>query len=191
MSNATPAGLPRAVIEAQTVRLRPVTAEDLPQIVAWENDAEATRFIGGPLRTTVEGEWRRMQADAEMGEQTTWAIEAKEDRRLLGVIGLHNLNRHHHRARAFLIVGRLADRGHGLGTDALRSLLNWAFTEGGWHRISMRVLPTNQAMLRAAEKSGFRHEGASREAWFVDGEFHDDVRLAVLEHDWRTGLPAD
>jgi len=179
------------VVEGEGVRLRPVTLEDLPQIVAWENDAEATRFMGGPLGTTVEGEWQRLLADEEVGQRTTWAIETREDGRLIGVVGLHSINHHHHRARVFLMVGRLADHGKGYGTDALRCLLQHAFTRGGWHRLSMRVLPENRAMLRSAEKCGFQWEGASREAWLVNGEFHDDVRLAILEQDWRSVLPAD
>jgi len=180
-----------AVVEGERVRLRPVTLEDLPQIVAWENDLEITRFMGGPLGTTVEGEWQRLVADEEAGHRTTWAIETLEDGRLIGVVGLHSINRHHHRARVFVMIGRLADHGKGYGTDAIGCLLEHAFTRGGWHRLSMRVLPDNQAMLRSAEKCGFRREGTSREAWFVDGEFRDDVRLAILEQDWRGVVPAD
>jgi RimJ/RimL family protein N-acetyltransferase len=170
------------------VRLRPVREEDLPQIVAWENDPETTRFSGGPLGTTVEGERRRLLAHPDGGEPTAWAIETRDDGRLIGVIGLHSLHRRHHRARVFAIIGSIADRGKGFGTDALRCLLHHAFTRGGWHRLSMRVLPENQAILRSAEKCGFEREGVSREAWFVDGRFHDDIRLAILEPDWRGPL---
>jgi RimJ/RimL family protein N-acetyltransferase len=191
MSTGTAGRGEDAVVEGERVRLRPVTLEDLPQIVAWENDPEATRFAGGALGTTVEGEWQRLLADEEAGQRTTWAVETVADGRLIGVIGLHSINRYHHRARVFLMIGRLADRGQGCGTDALRCLLRYAFTHGGWHRISMRVLPENRGMLRSAEKCGFQGEGASREAWFVDGEFHDDLRLAILEQDWQSILPAD
>ncbi len=180
-----------AVVEGEYVRLRPMILADLPQIVAWQNDPEVTRFMGGPLGTTVHGEWQRLLADEETGQRSTWAIETLDDRRLIGVTGLHNINRHHHRARVFLMVGRLPDRGKGYGTDALRCLLQYAFTRGGWHRLSLRVLPENKPMLRSAAKCGFQQEGTSREAWFVAGEFYDDIRLAVLEQDWRSVVPVD
>ena len=179
------------VIEGERARLRTVRVEDLPQIVAWQNDPETTRFMGGPMGTTVEGEWSRLLADEEAGERTTWAIEDLADQRLIGVIGLHTIIRHHYRARIFLLLGRIADRGRGYGTDALRCLLSWAFTSGGLHRVSMRVLPENAALLRCAEKCGFQREGVSRESWFADGQFHDDVRLAILEQDWRGPVAPD
>ena len=51
--------------------------------------------------------------------------------------------------------------------------------------MSLSAFSTNPAGLRAYERAGFRHEGVRRNAWFRDGEWHDDVVMAVLRSEWQ------
>jgi len=97
---------------------------------------------------------------------------------LLWGIDLHNRMAH-------LGLGlRPAFRGRGLGSDVVRALCEYGFTVRGLHRLQIETLATNAAMITAAERGGFTHEGTLRRAAWVTGEFLDEVILGLLAADW-------
>ncbi len=55
-----------------------------------------------------------------------------------------------------------ADRGRGLGTDALALFTKWLLGPGGVARVQGSTAVGNKAMRRAFEKTGYRREGILR-----------------------------
>lgn len=53
--------------------------------------------------------------------------------------------------------------GRGYATEALRTLLAWAFRNGSTRRIIAETYPTLYASIRVLEKTGFRRAGAGME----------------------------
>jgi RimJ/RimL family protein N-acetyltransferase len=51
------------------------------------------------------------------------------------------------------------------------------------------VLAYNKRAIRAYEKCGFVIEGREREAAFVDGAWHDDVMMGLLDHEFLMERP--
>lgn len=74
--------------------------------------------------------------------------------------------------------------GRGFGSEAIRVLLTHAFGPMGLHRIGIRVLSYNERAIAAYEKCGFVEEGREREAAFVNGTWHDDVMMGLLDHEF-------
>jgi RimJ/RimL family protein N-acetyltransferase len=75
---------------------------------------------------------------------------------------------------------RPAFRGRGLGADVVVALCEYGFAVRGLHRLQVDTLTRNTAMIRAAERAGFVHEGRLRRAAWVNGEFADVVILGLL-----------
>jgi RimJ/RimL family protein N-acetyltransferase len=91
--------------------------------------------------------------------------------------------------RASLAVG-IEDKtrlGLGLGPEAIKLVLEYAFDVLKLHRVSVRVLAYNTPAIRAYEKCGFVIEGREREAAFVDGAWYDDVMMGIIENEFRGG----
>ena len=90
--------------------------------------------------------------------------------------------------RAHLAIGIFDRRfwSHGYGTEAIRLLLRYGFDELQLHRIDLRVLEYNARAIRAYEKCGFVREGVERDSAFVDGAWHSDVIMGILDHDYRS-----
>jgi RimJ/RimL family protein N-acetyltransferase len=59
--------------------------------------------------------------------------------------------------------------------------------ELGGERVNLRVLAFNSRAIRAYEKCGFVQEGVERESAFVNGRWHDDIMMSVLDHEFLTG----
>ena len=76
--------------------------------------------------------------------------------------------------------------GRGLGTAALKELIDWGFSEWPWPwpwlRLSWRCDPANVGSIRVAEKAGMTREGILKsQSLSPDGERCDTVCYAVLK----------
>jgi RimJ/RimL family protein N-acetyltransferase len=102
----------------------------------------------------------------------------------IGGIRLHQISQQDRRAR--LAVGIFDRRfwSHGYGSEAIHLLLGYAFSEMRLHRIGLRVLAYNTRAIRAYEKCGFVQEGVERESAFVNGAWHDDIMMSVLDFEF-------
>jgi RimJ/RimL family protein N-acetyltransferase len=74
---------------------------------------------------------------------------------------------------------------HGYGTEAMKLVLAHGFDDMQLHRIELRVLARNKRAIRAYEKCGFVYEGTKREAALIDGEWFDDLMMAVLADEFE------
>ena len=111
-------------------------------------------------------------------------VELGESEALAGAALLWEIDSHNRSAHIGISL-RPAFRGRGLGVDTVRVLCEYGFSILGMHRLSIETLSGNDAMIRAAERAGFLHEGVIREAAWVDGEFRDEVVLGLLALGWR------
>ena len=100
---------------------------------------------------------------------------------LLWAIDLHNRTAH------LGVSLRPAFRSRGLGADVVLALCEYGFAIRGLHRLQVDTLASNTAMIRAAERAGFVHEGTLRRAAWVNGEFADEVLLGLLAAEWERG----
>ena len=162
------------------------TREDLPVITGWSSDIEFLRMIRRglaypPSTEDYEG-WFAEMAKRESGYP--FAIRRIEDNALVGFIIITDLfwaSRH-----GSLIIGiDPALRGRGLGTDALRVILKYAFLEMNFNRVGLEVMSYNEAGLRAYAKAGFQQEGRLREFVYRDGVYYDVINMSILRSEWE------
>jgi RimJ/RimL family protein N-acetyltransferase len=109
---------------------------------------------------------------------------------LAGEAVLSGIDLHNRRAEIGLVL-RPAFRGRHLGTDVVRVLCHYGFAIRGLHRLQISTLADNHAMIAAAVRAGFRTEGTTRDAAWIDGAFADGVILSLLFPEWsRAGRSA-
>src|SRR4051812_1516710 len=110
----------------------------------------------------------------------------RPDGRYIGTIRLHEIAWEDRRAR--LAVGIFDRRfwSRGSGTEAIRLLLDYAFEQLRLHRVDLRVLDYNTRAIRCYEKCGFIREGVERESALVNGLWHSDVIMGILENEHRS-----
>ena len=67
-----------------------------------------------------------------------------------------------------------------MGSALIRALIDWARAPGIVTRIELRVYARNARAIHVYEKLGFEREGLRRRAIFQDGEYQDDLLMALL-----------
>lgn len=75
--------------------------------------------------------------------------------------------------------------GRGYGTELTRLILRHAFEDMHLHRVDLVVLEYNQRAIACYRKCGFVQEGVLRESALVAGEWHSDLQMSILEHEYR------
>ena len=74
-----------------------------------------------------------------------------------------------------------AHQGHGLGRDAIRTVMRWLFEERGHHRLTIDPSAANARAIRTYEAVGFRPVGVMRAyERGPDGTFHDGLLMDLL-----------
>lgn len=175
----------RPILQVGRVRLRPPIARDKADRLAAGRDSEFVYLVGGDTNNLAPLTPERVeQWYTEVTQSShSWIIDV--DGRCIGATRLHSLNAHDRRARYAIGIFAAADRGCGYGTEATRLVLAYAFDALGLHRVDLRVLAVNRRAIASYAKCGFVREGVERDSALIDGVWHDDVIMSILEHEWR------
>jgi diamine N-acetyltransferase len=174
-------------IEGEHVSLGPIRREHIPLYLRWINDFGTTRMLGLPPRPmTLEQEIAWFEQAASSGAQPLFTIYERATGRPIGNCGLHEVDHHNRRTVVGIMIGEPDARGRGLGTEAMRLLLDYAFTVLGMHSVMLTVFEYNLAGRRCYEKVGFREIGRRRESRWYNGRFWDEISMDILTSEFAS-----
>jgi RimJ/RimL family protein N-acetyltransferase len=152
----------------------------------WYGDEEIWRLTSWMAKPMRRAAVERLFEDRERSAlDESFAVHWEGEDEPVGVVSLTNISEANASADLSVIVGNEKDRAKGLGTEAIRLLLDYAFDDLGLNRVGLSVFEFNEAAIRAYEKIGFESEGRLRQALQRDGDFHDAILMSVLAHKWR------
>lgn len=165
-----------------TVQLRARTAADVDMLYelfteldTWEERSPT------PPRPVARDQFERRLADGDFDGDVHFVVESD------GVaVGRCTLMHEDALTRSAEIgIALLASaRGRGLGTEALRQLVEFAFVRRNLRRLYLSVLASNAAAIGSYRRLGFVEEGRRREACWVRGRYEDEVGMGLLRSDW-------
>ena len=171
------------MIYGKKTRLRRIEREDIPTFVRWFNDPEVRTFllVNSPISHAQEEKW--FERKLEEKDSELFAIETLDGTHI-GNIGLHDINWTHRQAEMGIVIGEKEYWSRGFGSDAIRTLLTFAFDEMNLHRIFLKVYEDNERAIRSYKKCGFRLEGTLREAIFRKGTYYDEHIMGILRSEF-------
>ena len=116
-------------------------------------------------------------------DEEIYAIEVEGDH--VGNIGLHGIDRGNRKASIGIVIGEKGRWSKGYGTDAMMTVLRYAFRDLHLHKVNLDVIDYNERAIHVYAKCGFVREGVRREELWKRGRFVDLVRMSMLEHEFR------
>ena len=185
--------LPR--LEGERAVLRPFTPADVEAMGPILADPDVIRLTGS---AHTSAEVAEMAGRPELDDRTrTWyATRADQPDRLdlalvdratdvcVGEAVLNEWSPEDRSANLRILIGP-AGRDRGLGSEAVRLLVDHAFAATDLERISLEVLSINPRARRVYERAGFVEEGRLRAAFRFDGQPVDVIVMAVLRAERR------
>lgn len=181
------------LLRGELVRL---TAEDPEESSSlhsqWGRDSEYKRLLDtDPVIMWSEKkikEWLSDKAEKSKGNNIHFSIRTLDEYRLIGFIGLSDIHWNHGDAWAGIGIGNRDNWGKGYGTDAMRILLRYAFTELNLYRVTLGTFSYNPRAIRSYEKAGFVIEGCERQFLNRDGHRYDSYIMGILQSEWETKI---
>lgn len=168
-------------IVGRKVILKPAQTKDVPVFFKWIHDPKTNRYlIGANPPKTLAGEYKWFNALMKNKNECLFSIFAKNDNKLIGNLGLHQINKFHKKCVIGIIIGEGEYRGKGYGTDAMKTALKYCFKTLRMHKIILTVDPENKRGLACYRKCGFKKEGYMEDDVYKNGKYHDAILMAVI-----------
>lgn len=132
---------------------------------------------------------RRWQEDGLVGDDSSYLAVILHDGTCAGVVDWHRSGLFGNYDIGIVLFPD--HRGHGIGTEAQRQLVEYLFDTTTTHRIQAGTEVDNLAEQRALERVGFTREGVNRQVHFRAGRWRDGVMYGLLRGEQRTQPDSD
>ena len=137
-----------------------------------------------PAESTFSDDEKFEKSFAEsLNKENFWYIFREAE--VIGVAFLHSLEPNDKRARYAVGIYNKDNWNKGYGQEISQAVLNYAFINLKLHKIDLRVLAYNKLAIASYKKSGFTQEGILRENAFINNEWHDDIIMGMLSHEFN------
>ncbi len=172
--------------EGEKIRLVPLEKErHFDNCIRWLNDPDVTAWLlTGDFPITRLAEQDFFDRCARPGDQATdivFAIERRDDtEEHVGMCGLHNINHRHGVGVAGITIGRPQLWSRGLGTDAFRTLVRYAFDVLGLQLILSEAFAENERSVRLHARCEFEAIGMTPRRYWKRGAYRDIINYCRL-----------
>ena len=170
------------VLTTPRLTLRPVSRRDADDLFEYAQDDQVSRHVlwtAYRSRSEAVDYIRTVRRQYRSGFPGVFAIEYRENRKMIGTIGFMWINREYRSAE----VGYSLNRSYwnrGIMTEALDEVLRYGFEQLRLNRIEAIHELDNPASGAVMRKCGMRYEGTLREKLFNKGRFVDVDLYAIL-----------
>jgi RimJ/RimL family protein N-acetyltransferase len=179
-------------IKAQRLTIRPVTVDDLSDLLEINGDDQVTKFLPYATWRSLEdgAAWlARMQALCASGTNQQLVIERDSDHKVIGTILLFKFDESSARLELGYVLGRRHWR-QGYAREALHAVCDHAFRLLLIRRIEAEVNPDNAASHALLQTLGFVKEGLLRKRCVAKGAAYDMNIYGCLAEEWPSARNA-
>ncbi|MBU2492125.1 MAG: GNAT family N-acetyltransferase [Bacteroidetes bacterium] len=174
------------IIKTERLLLRPFNLNDAKRVQQLAGDkriSDTTLFIPHPYPDGAAEEWISTHKEkAESGNEYVFAITLKDQNDIIGAIGLV-VNKTFNNAEAGYWIG-VPYWNNGYVTEALASVIKFAFTELNLNKVHAHYMASNIASGKAMIKNGMQKEGYFRKHIFRNNEYHDAIFYGILREEY-------
>jgi RimJ/RimL family protein N-acetyltransferase len=182
---------PDFVVVGEKVALGPLRRDLAASYARWLNQLEVRRGLDEMGIATPESQEKWVEEKLEQGAKrepaaVEFTIYDRTDSAAVGTAGLWSINHAHGRAEFGIAIGER--RGQGLGTEATRLVLDFAFHVLQLRNVLLETLEWNVAGLTAYERAGFRRVGVRRGAVISRGRPTNLVLMDAVPEDFGASV---
>lgn len=168
------------------VKLRGLKMEDVERAYEYMSDPEVLLNLspGIPYPMTLERERQWFESQIEMKDTYNFSIEDIETGLYIGGCGINKIDWKNSIATVGIYIGDRDFRDKGYGTEAMKLLIHFIFNQMNINRIQLFVFSFNERAISSYKKNGFIEEGRMKQAVYRNGEYHDEIVMAILRENY-------
>lgn len=168
-------------IFGEKIVIRAIETKDSDMLLSIINDPETEYMLGGwsfPVSSQNQTEW--INSLKYNTKTLRGVIELKDTEEAIGVVMLTDIDYKNGNAEIHIKLVNGDFKGQGYGTDAIKTIVKYAFEELRLHVITSKVNSYNEASKRLFNKCGFSEEGILRGRLFKRGNYIDIISYSVI-----------
>jgi RimJ/RimL family protein N-acetyltransferase len=182
---------PDLIVVGEKVALGPLRRDLAAAYARWMNEPDVRRGLDQRGVATPQSQEKWVEENTEKGakrepEAVEFTIYDRTDSTPVGTVGLFDIAHAHGTAEFAIAIGER--RGQGLGTEATRLALDFAFHVMQLRNVLLQTLDWNVAALTAYERAGFRRIGVRRGAVMSRGRPTDIVIMDAVPEDFGASV---
>lgn len=174
-------------LEGKRIYLRPVRRSDAEQIYRYARHREISRFTYVPCPYRLEDSYaflKSLRRWRKKGTSEVFGMVDKDSHGLLGLIGMHRIDRVNKRVEIGYWLGK-EHWGKGITSEAVRLVVRYAFKDMKLQKVVARVWHPNIASAILLKKCGFKQEGVLRRQTFRNNRWYDEFMFGILKEEYR------
>jgi RimJ/RimL family protein N-acetyltransferase len=158
-------------------------AEELQRLAGAREIADTTLMIPHPYELDHALAWiGNQRKESARGRAVNFAVRLARDDRLIGCVGLRDIDHEHGQAELGFWMG-LEYWGQGYTSEAAAAVIRYGFAQLGLNRICAHHMARNPAAGKVLQKLGMKREGLMRQRVRKWGVYEDVIIYAVLRDD--------
>jgi len=180
--------MPRLI--GTNVMLREYRREDLPWVRQWVNDPDIVSHLSDIFLYPHANESTEAYLEAMVEGNTDsrgFVIADLASEAYIGQVNLDTIDWKNRVGKIGIVIGSPEYLGRGIGTEAMKLLIDFAFREMNLNRLELEVYDFNERAIRCYLNCGFIQEGRLRERQYKKGRYWDVIQMGLLKSDWKAG----
>ena len=138
---------PFPILESERLRFRKLSDEDINEIFELRSNPETMKYIPRPLATNLEealAHIKMINEKIDANIDINWAVTQKDSNKCIGLMGFFRTQPENYRSElGYMILPEHHNKGY--VTEAVKTLLDYAFNELKFHSIEAVIDPANIA----------------------------------------------
>ncbi|WP_411953982.1 GNAT family N-acetyltransferase [Alkalibacillus sp. S2W] len=167
-----------------SIYIRPIIPEDLPHILQSTKDPTIRYLTGTTATFSLEQLQNHFDKTQDDQSRFDFAICLTQTGQFIGEGAILDIDRYNQSAAFRLALSHSTYFNQGFGSQAIRLLLAIVFDEYQLNRLQLEVYSHNTRAIAAYEKLGFKREGVLRQALYYDGNYYDEIVMAMLKEEY-------
>lgn len=168
---------PRLPLVGEGIRIRGFDVRaDRGLFARWLEDAHGRFFLLSSITAKTLDIDQVLRSD-----QNIFGVIVLPDETPIGMMAFLDVDRWQEKAELRKLIGEQGYRGRGFARHATALWIHYGLYGLGLRKIYLNTLQTNIRNIRLNEALGFRVEGILRKEFYLDGEHHDVLRMALLK----------
>jgi ribosomal-protein-alanine N-acetyltransferase len=177
---------PFPILESERLVFRQLKDSDAPEVFKLRSNPENMKYIPRPLlKNEDEAVAMIHMMNAKIAENTdiNWGVCIKKTDVIIGFMGFYRTQPENFRTEiGYMILPEY--EGNGYVTEAVKTMLNYAFNTVGFHSVDAVIDPDNIGSEKVLLKNGFRKEAHFVENEYFEGKFWDSVHYGMLKKEF-------
>lgn len=159
----------------------------MEQVLAIRGNKENMKYIPRPLLSTIEeglAYIKTIEDNILVNEAINWAVTEKNSDLCIGIMGFYRTQAAHFRTEiGYMLLPEF--HGKGYATEAVKTLLHYAFETLNFHSIEAVIDARHEASERVLLKNGFEKEAHFKENFYYNNEFTDTKIFGLLRKNFK------